>query len=99
MIGMIHLDKLIDVNVLQNIQDSFSDATNTAITVKYNGEPITKPSNFTNFCNLIRKDEKMASMCHKCDAYGGVQSVISGKPYIYKCQCRLIRFCSTNNDR
>ena len=74
MIGMIQLDKLIDVNVLQNIQDSFSDATKiSAITVKYNGEPITKPSNFTNFCNLIRKDEKMASMCHKCDAYGGVQ--------------------------
>lgn len=93
MIGMIQLDKLIDVNVLQNIQDSFSDATKiSAITVKYNGEPITKPSNFTNFCNLIRKDEKMASMCHKCDAYGGVQSVISGKPYIYKCHAGLYDF-------
>ena len=93
MIGMIQLDKLIDVNVLQNIQDSFSDATKiSAITVKYNGEPITKPSNFTNFCNLIRNDEKMASMCHKCDAYGGVQSVISGKPYIYKCHAGLYDF-------
>ncbi len=34
----------------------------------------------------------MASMCHKCDAYGGVQSVISGKPYIYKCHAGLYDF-------
>ncbi|MBC5997911.1 histidine kinase [Romboutsia ilealis] len=93
MISMIQLDKLIDVKVLQNIQDSFSDTTKiSAITVKYNGEPITKPSNFTNFCNMIRKDKKMASMCHKCDAYGGVQSAISGKPHIYKCHAGLYDF-------
>ncbi len=63
MIGMIQLDKLIDVNVLQNIQDSFSDATKiSAITVKYNGEPITKPSNFTNFVILLGKMKKW----HQC---------------------------------
>lgn len=93
MIGMIQLDKLIDVKVLQDIQDSFSDTTKiSAITVKHNGEPITKPSNFTNFCNLIRKDDKMALMCHKCDAYGGVQSAITRKPHIYKCHAGLYDF-------
>lgn len=93
MISMIELDKLIDVKVLQSIQDSFSDTTKlSAITVKHNGEPITKPSNFTDFCNLIRKDEKMAEMCYKCDAYGGVQSAISKKPYIYKCHTGLYDF-------
>ena len=93
MIGMIKLDKLIDVKVLQSIQDSFSDATKiSAITVNYNGEPITKPSNFTGFCNLIRKDEKMSSMCYQCDAYGGVQSAISRKPHIYKCHAGLYDF-------
>ena len=93
MIGMIQLEKLIDTKVLQNIQDSFSDATKiAAITVKYNGAPVTKPSNFTKFCNLIRKDKNMAEMCYKCDAYGGVQSVISGKPHIYKCHAGLYDF-------
>lgn len=93
MIGMIQLDKLIDVKVLQSIQDSFSDTTKmSAITVKYNGEPITKPSNFTKFCDLIRKDKNKSIMCHKCDAYGGVQSAITGKPHIYKCHAGLYDF-------
>ncbi|MGL5328044.1 MAG: sensor histidine kinase [Peptostreptococcaceae bacterium] len=93
MIGMIQLDKLIDVKVLQSIQDSFSDTTKmSAITVKYNGEPITNPSNFTSFCSFIREDKDMSLMCHKCDAYGGVQSAITGKPHIYKCHAGLYDF-------
>lgn len=89
----IQLNKLIDINILQNIQDTFAKATNVAaITVDYEGKPITKPSNFTNFCNKIRSDENLREKCYKCDAYGGIQSLINRKPHIYKCHAGLFDF-------
>ena len=92
-VGMINLEKLIDLDALQSIQDSFSNVTKmSAITIRYDGKPITKPSNFTNFCNHIRKDKNMESICSKCDTYGAIQSAISKKPHIYKCHAGLYNF-------
>lgn len=93
MFSNIQLDKLIDINILQNIQDMFAKATHVAaITVDYEGKPITRPSNFTGFCNEIRSDEKLREKCYKCDAYGGIQSLINRKPHIYKCHAGLFDF-------
>ena len=93
MFSNIQLNKLIDINILQNIQDIFAKATHVAaITVDYEGKPITKPSNFTDFCNEIRSDEKLREKCYKCDAYGGIQSLINKKPHIYKCHAGLFDF-------
>lgn len=93
MINKIKLDKIIDINILQNIQNIFSKATHVAtITVDYEGNPITEPSCFTDFCNTVRSDEKLREKCYKCDAYGGIQALINRKPYIYKCHAGLYDF-------
>lgn len=62
----------IDLEELQNMQDTFSLATGmAAITVDLNGKFITKPSNFTEFCmEYTRKTTLGASRCAKCDAEG-----------------------------
>ncbi|MGL4914368.1 MAG: PocR ligand-binding domain-containing protein [Romboutsia sp.] len=87
------IEDLIEIEVLQNIQDNFAKSTGMgAVIVDYKGDLITKESNFTKFCNVIRNNESFSRRCHKCDAYGGVQSAITGKPYIYKCHAGLVDF-------
>lgn len=69
---MIDLRKFIDLNVLQKIQDQFSEATGLAtIAVDGEGKYLTKGSNFTDFCmKHTRKNEEGAKRCQKCDAEG-----------------------------
>ena len=69
---MIDLRKFIDLNVLQKIQDQFSEATGlAAIAVDGEGKYLTKGSNFTDFCmKHTRKNEEGAKRCQKCDAEG-----------------------------
>lgn len=84
------LDKIIDIMSLQNIQDKFSKMTNmSAITVNKVGTPITVPSNFTKFCNLIRTSKEGYSRCINCDAKGGLKSTLLKKPVIYTCHAGL----------
>ena len=51
----IKLTDVIDIELLQVLQDKFSDTYNIASVIydEY-GVPITRPSNFSNFCKLIR---------------------------------------------
>lgn len=67
-----HLLDFVDLEELQNMQDTFSLATGmAAITVDLEGKFITKPSNFTEFCmDYTRKSPLGASRCAKCDAEG-----------------------------
>ncbi len=93
MVTNIKLEELIDVNVLQEIQDIFAKSTRVAaITVDYEGKPVTVPSNFTDFCTELRKNPKWRDKCYKCDAYGGIQSLINRAPHIYKCHAGLYDF-------
>lgn len=63
------LKDYIDLKVLQDIQDQFSDATGlAAIAVDAEGNYITKGSNFTNFCmKYTRGCEEGMRRCVKCD--------------------------------
>ncbi|MDO4288468.1 MAG: PocR ligand-binding domain-containing protein [Eubacterium sp.] len=82
---------IIDVDVLQKIQDSFSDATGFAtITVDYKGNPITKYSNFSGYCTKVREDNRCLECCYRSDAHGGIESARSGKPSIYICHGGLV---------
>ena len=91
--SLFEIEKLIDTYVLQNIQDNFAKATGIgSVMVDYKGEPITYQSSFTPFCNEVRKNPKYKEKCSKCDALGGVQSAITGKPHIYMCHMGLIDF-------
>lgn len=88
-----HLRDITDVEVLQEIQDSFSEATGlSAVTVDFKGKPITDYSNFTNFCKLIREDGKCRDACHRSDAHGGLEAARRERPYIYRCHTGLVDF-------
>lgn len=88
---LMKITDIIDVDVLQKIQDAFSDATGFAtITVDYKGNPITKYSNFSGFCTKVREDSKCLECCYRSDAHGGIESARSGKPSIYICHGGLV---------
>lgn len=80
-----------DVDLLQQIQDSFSDATGFAtIIVDYKGNPITRYSNFSDYCLNVRNHKDCEEACLRSDAHGGVEAAKSGKPYIYICHGGLV---------
>lgn len=61
-----------DLSILQNIQDQFSDATGlAAIMVGEDGNYITEGSNFTDFCmRYTRGCKEGAKRCERCDNEG-----------------------------
>lgn len=82
---MVRFEDLFNLDEFQKIQDEFSDATGVAsITTKPDGSPITKPSNFTRFCNdIVRKTELGCENCYKSDAKLG--SINNEGPNIGHC--------------
>ena len=63
----IKLVDLIDRDILQRFQDSFSDMTGmAALTTEADGKPITRGSNFTDYCmKYTRCSEIGRSMCEE----------------------------------
>lgn len=89
----IEFKDLIDIDVLQDIQDKLGVITGVSfVTVDFRGEPLTKTSNFSSFCNEIRKTRYGLESCCKSDAHGGLEAAIRHKPYIYKCPFGLVDF-------
>lgn len=85
------LGQILDLNKWQTLQDALSKATNFAIImVNYKGTPVTKHSAIQPFCEEMRKDSKFAAYCEKCDARGGLESVRSQQPYIYRCHFDIL---------
>lgn len=66
------LTDFMDLKLLQDIQDAFSNATGlAAIAVDNNGKYITEGSNFTDFCmRYTRGCTEGAKRCEKCDKEG-----------------------------
>lgn len=70
----IRFTDFVDLEIIQQFQDSFSDATGVAsLITDPDGIPITKPSNFCGLCQMIRETEKGLINCYKSDAYIGKQ--------------------------
>lgn len=85
--------EFLDLDSLQRMQDDFAKSMALAfITVDYRGNPITRPSGFTEFCSMARERAAFGEMCSQCDAHGGLHSVITGTPYIYRCHAGLVDF-------
>lgn len=90
---LVNLRDLIDVEILQDIQDRFAEATGlAAVTVDFRGKPVTRYSKFSKFCMLIRRDSRCLEACYRSDAHGGLEAARRGKPYIYKCHTGLVDF-------
>lgn len=92
----ISLQDIVDVGFLQEFQDNFAESLGVAsITVDIHGNPVTKPSNFTDFCmKYTRGSEVGQKRCMECDRTGGEESARSGKPAIYECHAGLVDFAA-----
>lgn len=89
----IKLSDIIDIEFLQEFQDFFAKTTGVAsITVDDTG-PITKPSNFTDFCiTYTRGSEEGYRRCNECDIRWGKVAAETSKPVIYSCHTGLTDF-------
>ena len=88
------LTELIKPNILQQIQDAFSEYSGMAsITTDAEGVPVTAGSNFTHFCtDLIRITEAGCKNCFNCDKMGAAQAMETGLPSVYTCLSGLVDF-------
>lgn len=71
----IKITDLFNIDELQKIQDSFCDALGvSSVITQVDGTPITKPGNFTEFCNIVRSTSKGCKNCNVSDATLGRQN-------------------------
>lgn len=87
------LGQIVNIQILQEIQDHFSEATGlAAVIVDVEGNPITEPSNFTKFCTYIRSYPQGLAGCTSCDDRAGRASrknIDKQKPVVYLCHSGL----------
>lgn len=75
-----------NVEELQLIQNKFSESTGLAsIITSIDGTPITKPSNFTPFCKLIRSTDKGLMNCIKSDVHLSQMGIKNKIAHIQPC--------------
>ncbi|MFT9848203.1 sensor histidine kinase [Aneurinibacillus sp. REN35] len=85
------LRNMIDVRMLQEVQDRFSDATGLAMIIgDESGRPITAPSNFTSFCSYIRSCPEGLSRCILSDERVGILAAKEKRPVIHRCHSGLV---------
>lgn len=94
--AQIRLTDLIDPSVLQEIQDGFSDVTGmAALTTDADGTPVTKGSNFTDFCmKYTRQSPLGCQRCERCDKEGGEKTQRTGRAAAYVCHGGLMDFAA-----
>jgi len=91
-----YLTDLIDIDVLQKIQNSFSALTGMAsiISDQY-GVAVTNGSNFCDFCSsLVRVSPEGARRCENCDKTGAEMSLENKSACTYLCHAGLIEFAA-----
>lgn len=85
---------VIDVDFLQRFQDDFAIGMGLAsVTVDLDGNPVTKPSSYTRFCqNFTHSTEIGDKRCAESHKRGGEEASRTGKPSVYECHAGLIDF-------
>jgi two-component system, LytTR family, sensor kinase len=85
------LRNIVNIEVLQEIQERFSDATGFAVIIAdEQGVPVTKPSNFTDFCTSIRSSKQGSGCCILSDRKVGLLAAEHKKPIVHYCHSGLI---------
>lgn len=89
----IKLTDVIDVNELQLLQDTFSNATGMASISLDLRDDVTRPSNFNDFCmKYTRGCSEGLRRCKECDLRGGEEAKRTGRPSVYYCHAGLMDF-------
>ena len=96
MVEEIKLGDVFDMDFLQSFQDSFAKAAGmTAVTVDKDGKPVTRPTDWTDFCmKYTRGTAEGCRRCEQCDKNGGETAARTGKPAIYECHAGLMDFAA-----
>ncbi|WP_407408234.1 PocR ligand-binding domain-containing protein [Peribacillus sp.] len=88
---MLTLRNIVDVEMLQDIQKRFSDATGFGVIIAdQQGIPVTIPTNFTSFCNHIRSNEEGFKYCVLSDQKVGLIAAEQAKPIMHYCHSGLV---------
>ncbi len=92
----LYLTDLMPADVLQRIQDAFSDMSGlAALTTDAKGKAVTKGSNFTEYCmERIRTNPTGCARCEQCDKMGAVTSMNAGHATTYRCHSGLVDFAA-----
>lgn len=91
----LQLTDLVDVETLQRIQDAFSKMTGiAALTTDADGMPVTKGTNFAEFCCKSRESEIGCARCEQCDKDGAERALKRGKAITYFCHAGLVDFAA-----
>lgn len=90
------MEDVFDMDFLQEFQDDFAKSLGmTSVTVDIEGNMVTKPSYFTDFCMKYTRNSPIGSKrCMECDRKGGEVSAQTGKPAIYECHAGLVDFAA-----
>ena len=90
------LTDLIAADVLQKIQDSFSNMTGmAALTTDANGVAVTEGSNFSDFCmKYTRTSEQGCIRCEQCDKWGAKLALRKGESVAYFCHAGLMDYAA-----
>lgn len=92
----ITLTDLFDVEMLQHLQDSFSKMTGfAAIITDAEGVPVTKGTNFTDFCSKYTRNSPIGCLrCQQCDKHGAELALKVGSSVTYYCHAGLMDFAA-----
>lgn len=92
----LYITDLIDTEILQQIQDAFSDMTGmAAVTADSEGVAVTEGSNFTDFCfKHTRPTELGRKRCEQCDMHGAELTLANGSSCSYYCHAGLMDFAA-----
>lgn len=91
--GLPSLTNLIDVSLLQQLQNAFSNMTGMAsLTTDQDGVAVTTGSRFTEFCDCTRRSPEGYKRCEKCDREGARMALAWGKSVTYYCHAGLVDF-------
>ncbi|MFI8493143.1 PocR ligand-binding domain-containing protein [Peribacillus butanolivorans] len=88
---MLALRNVVNVEILQDIQNRFSDATGLGVIIAdQQGIPVTMPTNFTSFCNHMRSSEEGLQCCVLSDQKVGLIAAEQAKPILHYCHSGLV---------
>lgn len=94
--NLLEISDVVDISQLQKFQDNFAIGMNCAsVTVDRKGNPVTKPSSYTRFCNeFVNKSRIGQQRCADSHHRMGVEAARTGRPYIGQCHAGLIDFAA-----
>ncbi|HET7733331.1 MAG TPA: PocR ligand-binding domain-containing protein, partial [Paludibacter sp.] len=82
----IQFSDIFDLDEVQRMQDLFSEATGVASMITNpDGTPLTRPSNFCRFCNIVRNTEIGSARCIESDRTLGVNDPVSSAMVLRSC--------------